>query len=86
MHPCFRYVNERGHIVTVIQKNVYLDSALVTPEVGPWEKGQTQRYRRRIEREQLVLEPKLSFAEDAELARRPETAEKGPEKVPEKFR
>ena len=77
---------ERKHVVAVIEKNVYLDSSLVKPEVGPREKGQTERYRRRVEREQLVLEPELSFAEDAELTRRPETAEKGPEKVPEKFR
>jgi len=37
-------------------------------------------------REQLVLETERSFAVNAQLARRPETAEKGPEKVPEKFR
>jgi hypothetical protein len=67
-------------------KKVLHKTALGTPEVGPWEKGQAQRYRRRVEREQLVLETERSFAVDAQLARRPETAEKGPEKVPEKFR
>ena len=55
-------------------------------EFGPWEKGQTQRYRRRVEREKLVLETELPFAVDAQLARCPELAQKDPEHVPEKLR
>ena len=50
-------------------------------EFGPWEKGQTQRYRRRVEREKLVLETELPFAVDAQLARCPELAQKVPEKI-----
>jgi hypothetical protein len=53
----------------------------VTPEVGPWEKGQTQRYRRRVEREKLVLETEFPFAVDAQLARCPELVQKVPEMI-----
>ena len=50
-------------------------------EFGPREKGQTKRYRRRVEREKLVLETELPFAVDAQLARCPELAQKVPEKI-----
>jgi hypothetical protein len=53
----------------------------VTPGVGPWEKGQTQRYRRRVEREKLVLDTELPFAVDAQLARCPELVQKVPEMI-----
>jgi len=57
----------------------------VTPEVGPWEKGQTQRYRRRVEREQVVLEPEPGFVHVPQLARCPELAQKVPEKILKEF-
>ena len=85
MHSRFGYVNERGHVVAVIQKNVYLDSALVTPEVGPWKKGQAERYRRRVEREQLVLETEPGLVHVSQLARCSELAHKVPEKILKEF-
>jgi len=76
---------ERKHVVAVIEKNVYLDSSLVKPEVGPREKGQTERYRRRVEREQLVLEPEPGLVYVSQLARCSELARKVPEKILKEF-
>ena len=53
--------------------------------VGPWEKGQTARYRRRIEREQFVPEPELGLVHVSRIARCPEFAQKVPEKTLKEF-
>jgi hypothetical protein len=50
-------------------------------EFGPWEKGQTQRYRLRVEREKLVLEPELPLARISQSPRCPELIHKDPEHV-----
>ena len=55
-------------------------------EFRPWEKGQTQRYRCRIEKKQLVLEPELPWARIPQSTRGPEFIHKDPEHVPEKLR
>lgn len=64
---------------------MHLDPALGATEAHPGKKRKAEADRHRVEKEQLVLETELPFAANAQLARRPETAEKGPEKVPEKF-
>ena len=55
------------------------------PCVDPWGKGQTARYRRRVEREQFVPEPELGLVHVSQLARCPEFTQKVPEKILKEF-
>jgi len=79
-------MDKRRHIVVAVQKDMELDAALLASEFRPWEKGQTQRYRRRIEKKQLVLESKLPRARIPQSTGGPEFIHKDPEHVPEKLR
>jgi len=79
-------MDKRRHIVVAVQKDMKLDTALLASEFGPREKGQTQRYRCRIEKKQLVLEPEFPRARISQSPRGPELIHKNPEHVPEKLR